>query len=258
MWKKFLTRFGSRSCVRKQCVEVMKPQVRPRLEPRALFDEMAKTYGIVHVISSLGFAFFWRRECAKAIDQKSSAILDVMSGSGEMVPILIRHIRSDARIRLVDFSRGMCEKAQKNSKRWRRQRLEIVNEDALSLSCPDEEFDAVTCSFGLKTLTMNEVDQFAAELWRVTKRNGTVSLLEFSVPRSRFLYPFFKLYVKHYVPLLGRILLGNPDNYRMLWEYTSEFESCRGVIQNFERVGFQTKFYSHFFGCATQIVAVKV
>lgn len=225
---------------------------------RALFDEMAKTYGLVHVASSLGFGYFWRIRCASAISRKSKSVLDAMSGAGEMGSILMEHLAPDAKIRMVDFSGAMCQKAVENSRRWNRQQVSVINENALNLSCNDEEFDAVTCSFGLKTLTDSEVAQFASELWRVTKRGAKVSLLEFSIPNSEVLYPFFKLYVKHYVPLLGKLLLGNPDNYRMLWEYTYEFRSCRGVIHHFERSGFRTEFRSHFFGCATQIVATKL
>jgi len=230
----------------------------PRGDVRALFDEMAQTYGLVHVVSSLGFAYFWRRRCAVEVTRDSKCVLDVMSGAGEMAPILMRHLPSDAMIRMVDFSSAMCKKAVENSRRWNRQKVSVIHEDALNLSCEDEEFDAVTCSFGLKTLTDREVEKFAAELWRVTKKEAKVSLLEFSIPNSRVLYPFFKLYVKHYVPFLGKLFLGNPDHYRMLWEYTSEFRNCLSVIHHFEQCGFQIEFRSHFFGCATQIVATKL
>jgi demethylmenaquinone methyltransferase/2-methoxy-6-polyprenyl-1,4-benzoquinol methylase len=229
----------------------------PENEVRALFDEMSQTYGIVHVISSLGFAYFWRRRCAAAIRRNSKSVLDVMSGAGEMVPILIQQINPQATIRLVDFSSGMCAKAEENSRRWQRSGLKITNENALQLTSKDEEFDSVTCAFGLKTLSDVEMWRFASELWRVTKPDGVVSLLEFSIPSSRLLHPFFKLYVKWYVPILGKLFLGNPDNYRKLWHYTCLFRSCREVIQHFERAGFETNFQSHFFGCATQIVAYK-
>lgn len=226
-------------------------------EVRALFDEMSQTYGIVHVVSSLGFAYFWRRRCAAAIHRDGNSVLDVMSGAGEMAPILIKRISPRAKICLVDFSSGMCAKAEKNSARWHHAGLQIIREDALRLSSSDEEYDSVTCAFGLKTLSKTEVAHFALELWRITKPGGVVSLLEFSIPQSKFLYPFFMIYVKWYVPILGMIFLGNPDNYRKLWYYTSQFRSCEEVRNDFDRAGFRTEIQSHFFGCATQIIAYK-
>jgi ubiquinone/menaquinone biosynthesis C-methylase UbiE len=32
-----------------------------------LFDEMARTYGAVNLISSLGFSHFWRRACVRSL-----------------------------------------------------------------------------------------------------------------------------------------------------------------------------------------------
>ena len=79
-------------------------------------------------------------------------------------------------------------------------------------------------------------------------------MLEFSMPRSAFIRFFFRLYVKFYVPFLGWLFLGNPDNYRMLWRYTHEFGDCRQTFEAFEKEGFVVEYRTHFFGSATQIV----
>jgi demethylmenaquinone methyltransferase/2-methoxy-6-polyprenyl-1,4-benzoquinol methylase len=33
-------------------------------------------------------------------------------------------------------------------------------------------------------------------------------------------------YLKHIIPGIGRLLLGNPENYRMLGVYTEKFGNC--------------------------------
>lgn len=35
---------------------------------RNLFDEMAKTYGIVNLITSFGFSMWWRKRCIRQAD----------------------------------------------------------------------------------------------------------------------------------------------------------------------------------------------
>ncbi len=229
-----------------------------RLNPvQDLFDEMSATYGIVNLISSLGFTFFWRRACGRAADSRCRRVLDVMSGSGEMVPHLAARVGCGASIVLVDFSDGMTARAEANARRWNRAGLVVRKEDALSMSAEDEEFDCVTCSFGLKTLTGPELERFAGEVFRVTKPGGRISLVEISVPQHRLLWIFFRFYVRDLVPLIGAAFMGNPDNYRLLWHYTSQFKDCRAAAQTFEAAGFQTQMRRLFFGCATQIVGQR-
>jgi demethylmenaquinone methyltransferase / 2-methoxy-6-polyprenyl-1,4-benzoquinol methylase len=147
---------------------------------RKLFDEMAETYGLVHLFSSLGFAYSWRRACSSAIPSSSRRALDVMAGCGEMAPHLEKRLGAELDLTLLDFSEGMCRRATQNAKHWPRSRVKVVQDDALRMPFADGAFDAVTCSFGLKTLTADEVTLFAAELFRVVRPGGTVSLLEFS------------------------------------------------------------------------------
>ena len=47
---------------------------------RALFDEMARTYGVVNLVSSLGFAYFWRRSCVAAVRGEAATVCDLMAG----------------------------------------------------------------------------------------------------------------------------------------------------------------------------------
>ncbi len=76
-----------------------------------------------------------------------------------------------------------------------------------------------------------------------------------NLPQNRFIRFIFRIYVKIFVPLLGWIFLGNPENYRMLWHYTKKIQSCEKAMVVFRREGFHVEFRSHFFGSATQIIA---
>lgn len=224
---------------------------------RSLFDEMAKTYGWVNLLSSLGCAYVWRKTCASHVPPQSQHVLDVMSGSGECVAHLIPLLGHAAKIQMVDFSPGMCAAAQRNLDRWRNPNVKVFIGDALALPFGDGVFDAVTSTFGLKTLSADQLTQFARELYRVVRPGGTISLLEFSVPDRRAVVPFFRFYVKHYVPFLGRMFLGNPDNYRMLWKYTVDFGNCSKAVPAFKAAGFGLEMKSYFLGSATHLIGRK-
>lgn len=221
---------------------------------KGLFDEMAQTYGIVNMLSSLGFAWYWRREAVRALPATATAVADLMAGGGECLGHLRRHLGARAAVDLVDWSRGMCDRAETVVARGRFGASRVLCASALEIPVPNHHYDAVVSTFGMKTLTADETRAFARELRRVLKPGGHFSILEFSKPRAPLVGTFFRLYVKHYVPLLGRLFLGNPDNYRMLWRYTEEFGDCSALLGILRDEGFSAAMSSHFLGSATQVV----
>jgi hypothetical protein len=59
------------------------------------------------------------------------------------------------------------------------------------------------------------------------------------------------------VPVVGRLLLRNRANYRMLGVYTERFQGCEPVVDAMRSAGFDAVLVSYFHGCATGVVARK-
>lgn len=53
------------------------------------------------------------------------------------------------------------------------------------------------------------------------------------------------------VPWIGRLMLGNPDNYRMLGVYTRAFGDCRAAATQFREAGLVVAERAFFHGRAT-------
>ena len=223
---------------------------------KKLFDEMSKTYGIVNLFSSLGFAYFWRRITVHSLPNDATAVADLMTGGAECLSHIQKRFKNAEKIHLIDWCEKMCERAQQSVNRSKDSKCRVFNSSALELPVPDQTYDAIISTFGLKTLSIDELNSLGIEIKRVLKPNGALSILEFSMPKNSFVRFFFRLYVKFYVPFLGWCFLANPDNYRMLWRYTKEFKSCEKMIKPLEDAGFFVRFNSYFFGSATQIIAI--
>ncbi|GAA5497257.1 demethylmenaquinone methyltransferase [Rubritalea halochordaticola] len=176
-----------------------------------------------------------------------------MTGGAECLTHMRTHFGKETRMELVDWCEDMCARARQTVRRYHGKQVEVINASALALPGQDASYDAVVSTFGLKTLSPDELLDFVREVKRVLKPGGSISLLEFSMPENAMVRFFFRLYVKIYVPFLGWLFLGNPDNYRMLWKYTREFGSCRRVVPLFESEGFEVQCRSSFFGSATHI-----
>ena len=224
---------------------------------QGLFDEMAGTYGFVNLVASFGFAARWRKQCLRQVAlEPGMVVLDLMTGMGELLPDVVRRIGSQGRVTGVDISRVMCERARGCARRWP-QTVEIVEGDALANDLPDGCADVVVSSFGLKTLSPRQWAGLAAEVARLLRPGGTFSLVEISVPQAGWLRGLYLFYLKRLIPTVGRVCLGNPENYRMLGVYTERFGGCSVVQPAFEGAGLNVREVSYFYGCATGLVGTK-
>lgn len=223
-----------------------------------LFNEMSYTYGLVNLVASFGFTAIWRKICTSKVPSRNNArVVDLMTGMGELYPSLARKFRSIDRLVAIDFSSEMCKSAKKNSIRWPSLHCDVIEVDALQSKLQSSETDYVFCSFGLKTLSKKQQEILAKEVARILRPGGHFSFIEISVPKHKGLRLLFLLYLRIFIPIIGRLFLGNPSNYRMLAVYTEDFESSDFFLKCLQKENLITNFYDHFFGCATGVFGSK-
>jgi demethylmenaquinone methyltransferase/2-methoxy-6-polyprenyl-1,4-benzoquinol methylase len=136
--------------------------------------------------------------------------------------------------------------------------VKIRRENALAMSLADNSLDTVLVGFGLKTLSFEQQSLLADELLRVLKPGGRFSMVDISVPASHIVRWPYLFYLNRLVPIFGKLLLGNPENYRMLGVYTTQFRNSRRVYELFRSKGFSVTYHSLFFGCASGITGMKL
>ncbi len=223
-----------------------------------LFENMSGTYEWMNVIFSFAFSIRWRRQCVKAANLLPGMhVVDLMSGMGEAWKPILYYTKNDCRITGVDFCKGMIRFAEKEKLKLGHTNISILCENALENSLPCESVDAVISTFGLKTFSEKQIELLATEMMWLLKPGGVCSILEISVPKRPVLKWPYLYYLKYAIPLLGRIFLGNPENYRMLGIYTERFGDCSGIEDIFIETGFNTVLKEYFFGCATGIIGKK-
>jgi ubiquinone/menaquinone biosynthesis C-methylase UbiE len=232
-------------------------QIQARYEPtaiRALFDEMAATYGTVNLISSFGFAALWRHQLIQDLPlANASHVVDLMSGMNELCRSIAPHVSPTVRVTAIDISPEMIRRARKA---WPFQ-VEIRLDDVLTHHFEPACADAVICSFGLKTFDRSQQDRLAQRVAHVLRPGGVFSFIEISVPPARLLRLPYLFYLNRIIPWIGRLFLGNPANYRMLGVYTQAFGDCRHFAECLRHHGMEVSEASHFFGCASGVRGTK-
>lgn len=230
----------------------------PSYDPRsirALFDEMAGTYGAMNLISSFGFAARWRSQAVGRLPEARPfwRVLDLMSGMGELWRSLAQRADPPVEVVAVDISPEMARRAISTHPFP----VTIRVEDVFTSPFEPGSFDAVVCSFGLKTLSPDQQEELARLVALWLREGGAFSFVEISVPPNRLLNLLYMLYVGRLIPIIGRLFLGNPDCYRMLGVYTTAFRDCRPFALLLERAGLRAEYVRYFFGCATGVVGHK-
>ena len=112
-----------------------------------------------------------------------------------------------------------------------------VHGDGFHLPFRDATFDVVTAAFGLRNLV--PLPEAAREIRRVLKPGGRFLALDSVAPAGTAFAPFHAAYLRHVVPLLGR-LSPDPNAYRYLSESIFDFGPPDEVARRLEDAGFET------------------
>jgi ubiquinone/menaquinone biosynthesis C-methylase UbiE len=221
---------------------------------RALFDEMAATYGIVNFIASFGFAARWRHQLVQGLPLASAShVVDLMSGMNELCRSVAPHAAPTMRLTAIDISQEMTRRARMH---WPF-RVEIHLQDVLTWDSEPACADAVISSFGLKTFDRTQQQQLSERVARLLRPGGVFSFVEISVPPARLLQFPYLFYLNRVIPWIGRLFLGNPANYRLLGVYTQAFGTCRHFAECLRQQGLEVSEVSYFFGCATGVRGMR-
>jgi ubiquinone/menaquinone biosynthesis methyltransferase len=225
---------------------------------RDLFNEMSATYGTTNLVASFGFSHRWRKHCVEQADiQSGMTVYDLMSGMGECWPLINQKLVDKGKLVALDFCPEMCRKAEARKSSIPNLNTTLLQEDFLQNSIPSSSADRIVSSFGIKTFSDDQKAIVAQEIQRILKPDGIFSLLEISIPKNKFLRFLYMLYLKNIIPLIGKLFLGNPENYRLLGIYTEHFQNSSMMGSFLEKVGLDVEHQSLFLGCASNLVGKK-
>jgi demethylmenaquinone methyltransferase/2-methoxy-6-polyprenyl-1,4-benzoquinol methylase len=178
-----------------------------RDEVADMFDGVAKHYDRTNNVLSAGNAPIWRFATVRAVDpQPGERILDIAAGTGTSSVALTK---TGATVVAFDYSPGMIAEGRK-----RHPDLEFIEGDAEHLPFGDDEFDAVTISFGLRNI--NDPKAALAEMYRVLKPGGRLVICEFSKPPVALLRAGYHAYLKYVMPTVVGITSSNDEAYDYL------------------------------------------
>lgn len=227
---------------------------------KSVFDRCSAKYIAFSLFCSFGFTERWRRQCVAAMPVPPGEALrgyDLMAGTGEVWPHLLRRFPATTEITAVDISTGMHGRAMERLHAHRGHLISFVEDDVLASRLKGASGDFVISTFGLKTFNPDQLRRLAALVAHVLKPGGSFAMVEASDPRGWVLRPVYLLYLKVMLPLVERLFLRGAQDFALIGTYCTNFGDARAFAAMLAEEGLEVDFHRLFFGCATVVSGSK-
>ncbi|MCT1367999.1 demethylmenaquinone methyltransferase [Kocuria sp. HSID16901] len=208
-------------------------------EVSAMFDGVAPKYDLMNTLLSLGQDRGWRRATVEAVEpHEGQRILDVAAGTGASA---VPYQKAGLDVVAADLSEGMLAEGRR-----RHPGIHFVRADVTDLPFDDEEFDAVTISFGIRNVA--EYPQALRELHRVTKPGGRIVVCEFSNPTWPLFRRVYQEYLVKALPVAAGLFSSNPESYSYLAETIQSWPGQEAFAAAISDAGWQDVKYRNLTG----------
>ena len=180
-----------------------------------VFHSVASKYDVMNDFMSFGLHRIWKAFTIGAANVfAGQRILDIAGGTGDLAFALSKKVGLTGEVWLSDINSSMLT-VGRDRLIDQGSLLPCVQLDAENIPFPDNYFDLVTVSFGLRNMTHKEIA--LKEMCRVIRPGGKTMILEFSKP-VQILQPIYDWYSFKVLPWLGKQVARDAASYQYLAE----------------------------------------
>jgi len=224
---------------------------------REMFDNIAPAYDRLNRAMSFGLDRSWRRKAVDMVaNTRPGAIVDIATGTGDFALSLARAI-PQATVTGLDLSEGMVEIGRRKvADAGLQDRIKLLVGDCLDSPLPERSADAVTVAFGVRNFA-RLADGYRA-MYSMLRPGGMLCVIELSTPTSPLVKPFYKLYTRGFIPLMGRVVSSDRRAYSYLPESIAAVQQGDDMLALMRNAGFvQTRFQRLTLGVCTIYTAIR-
>lgn len=222
-----------------------------------MFDNIAPTYDTLNHRLSGNIDKGWRK---KAIRQllpfHPKKMLDIATGTGDFAILAAKELKPEHLIGADISERMMAIGREKVKAAGLSDVISFQKEDCLNLSFPDNSFDAVTAAFGIRNF--QNLDKGLAEICRVLKKGGHLSIVELTTPVKFPMKQLFRIYSNTFLLNYAKFISKDKSAYEYLNKTVEAFPQGEKMMEIFQKAGFaKSSFRRLTFGICTMYFAEK-
>jgi len=217
----------------------MSAQSHPRDQAvQGMFDRIAGRYDLLNRVISFKLDNWWRRQAIEIVIQQSAGrIVDLGTGTGDMVLSAMKSAQGNARIVGLDVSLNMLQLAQsKRAKQPAGSTANFVQGSAMASPFKSASFDGAMSAFVLRNVS--DLGRFFSEACRVLKPGGKLVTLDMFPPQRSWFEPFYCLYFYRLMPWIGGLIGGDRNAYRYLSDSVRRFDPPERISERMQQAGF--------------------
>jgi demethylmenaquinone methyltransferase / 2-methoxy-6-polyprenyl-1,4-benzoquinol methylase len=201
------------------------------------FDAISERYDLADTLMSFGLNFLWRRAALKHLAAKNGyRVLDLCGGAGEFARRIAGTGTSGMTV-VCDLSRAMLAAGKRGTaQKTSDYPIQWVRSDAEQLGFAEKSFNAVIVGYGIRNLS--DLSRGLQEIQRVLVPGGKLVIMEFSIPRSRWLRALYHWYSFRVMPGFGRLITGEAAPFVYLAESIQKFPPPKKVQEMIASAGF--------------------
>ena len=222
-----------------------------------MFNNIAPTYDKLNHRLSWNIDKGWRKKAIHSLKPfEPKVLLDIATGTGDFAILAAQMLHPDKLIG-ADISEGMMTIGREKVKTAGLQQIiSFEKEDCTNLSYPEATFDAVIAAFGIRNFA--NLDKGLAEMCRVLKPGGHLSIVELTSPVSFPMKQLFHIYSHTVLPIYGRLISKDTSAYSYLTKTIEAFPQGELMVRILKDAGFkQAEFKRLTFGICTMYFATK-
>jgi demethylmenaquinone methyltransferase/2-methoxy-6-polyprenyl-1,4-benzoquinol methylase len=213
-----------------------------------VFHSVAAKYDLMNDLMSFGIHRIWKRftiDCSGV--RRGQRVLDLAGGTGDLTAKFSRLVGEEGQVVLADINDSMLKMGrEKLHNRGIVGNVSYVQANAEALPFPENYFDCITISFGLRNVT--EKDKALRSMFRVLKPGGRLLVLEFSKPVIAPLSKVYDIYSFHVLPKIGQLIASDAESYRYLAESIRMHPNQETLKGMMEQAGFENVIYHNLTG----------
>ncbi|MBU9854833.1 bifunctional demethylmenaquinone methyltransferase/2-methoxy-6-polyprenyl-1,4-benzoquinol methylase UbiE [Rahnella bonaserana] len=213
-----------------------------------VFHSVAAKYDLMNDLMSFGIHRIWKRftiDCSGV--RQGHRVLDLAGGTGDLTAKFSRLVGEKGEVVLADINDSMLKMGREKLRNLGIVgNVSYVQANAEALPFPDNYFDCITISFGLRNVT--EKEKALRSMFRVLKPGGRLLVLEFSKPVLKPLSKAYDTYSFHILPRIGELVAQDAESYRYLAESIRmhpDQETLKGMMGD---AGFENVTYHNLTG----------
>jgi demethylmenaquinone methyltransferase/2-methoxy-6-polyprenyl-1,4-benzoquinol methylase len=221
-----------------------------------MFDTISGNYDGLNRVISFGIDVKWRKKVLQLVENKNpDTILDIATGTGDLAILMTK--TKATKIIGLDISEGMLDVGRKKiANKNLQNKIEMILGDSENMPFPDNHFDAITVSFGIRNF--ENLEKGLSEILRVLKPNGIFVILETSNPTKTPFKQGYNFYTKNILPLIGKFFSKDNVAYGYLSESAAVFPFGEALNNILRKVGFiDVVAMPQTFGVATIYTSTK-